>query len=103
MTTAIFLIFYEKSKFCWINVPYTKTWHRRKATNWHHWQPKYLPPYAPDSNPIYRIWITIKARWFNNDVCKNEKKLLERSDQANLDVIINLKKTQKAASIGTLL
>jgi hypothetical protein len=29
--------------------------------------------------------------------------LLERLDQANLDVIINLKKTQKPASIGTLL
>jgi hypothetical protein len=32
---------------------------------------------------------------FNNYVCKNEEKLLERLDQAILDVINNPKKTQK--------
>jgi len=51
------------------------TWHRRKATNWHHWQPKYLPAYSPDLNPIERIWLTMKARWFNNYACKNEHQL----------------------------
>jgi len=79
------------------------TWHRRKTTNWHRWQPKYLPPYSPDLNPIERIWLTMKARWFNNYVCKNEEKLLERLDQAILDVINNPKKIQKTACIGTLL
>ena len=79
------------------------TWHRRKDTHWHSWQPKYLPPYSPDLNPIERIWLTMKARWFNNYVCKNEKQLLERLDQAILDVINNPKKTQKTACIGTLL
>ena len=77
-------------------------WHRRKATNWHRWQPKYLPPYSLDLNPIERIWLTMKARGFNNDVCKNKEKLLERLDQAILDVINNPKKTQKTARIGTL-
>jgi transposase len=33
-----------------------------------------------DLNPIERIWLTIKARWFNNYVCKNEETLLERSE-----------------------
>jgi hypothetical protein len=42
------------------------TWHRRKATHWLRWQPKYLPPYSPDLNPIERIWLAINARWFNN-------------------------------------
>jgi transposase len=79
------------------------TWHRRKATNWHRWQPKYLPPYSPDLNPIERIWLTMKARWFNNYVCKNEEKLLERLDQAILDIINNPKKIQKTARIGTLI
>jgi len=79
------------------------TWHRRKDINWYRWQPKYLPPYSPDLNPIERIWLTMKARWFNNYVCKNEEKLLERLDQAILDVINNPKKTQKTACIGTLL
>ncbi|MDX1708321.1 MAG: transposase [Desulfobacterales bacterium] len=69
------------------------TWHRRKSTNWHRWQPKCLPPYSPDLNPIERIWLTMKSRWFNNDVCKNEQHLIERLDQAILDLTSNPKKT----------
>jgi transposase len=71
--------------------------------NWYRWQPKYLPPYLPDLNPIERIWLTKKARWFNNDFCTNEQQLLERLDQAILDVIHIPKKTQKTACIGTIL
>jgi hypothetical protein len=52
---------------------------------------------------IERIWLTMKARWFNNDVCKNEQQLIERLDPAILDVIYNSKKTQKTACTGTLL
>ena len=77
-------------------------WHKRKATKWHRWQPKYLPPYSPDLNPIERIWLTMKARWFNNYVCKNVEKLLERLDQAILDVIDNPNSTKSTAAIGTL-
>ncbi len=79
------------------------SWHRKVSTKWHGWQPKYLPPYSPDLNPIERIWLTMKARWFNNHVCKNEEQLLERLDQAILDVIYNPSRTQKTAAIGTLL
>ncbi len=78
------------------------SWHLRKSTKWHQWQPKYLPPYSPDLNPIERIWLTMKARWFNNYVCKNEEQLIERLDQAILDVIDNPKQTQKTTAIGTL-
>ncbi len=98
-----YCFYWKKSKLLRNNVPYLNTWHRRKATHWHHWQPKYLPPYSPDLNPIERIWLTIKARWFNNYVCKTEEKLLERLDQAILDVIDNPKKAQKTARIGTLI
>jgi len=49
-----------------------------------------------------RIWLTIKARWFNNHVCKNEKKLLERLDQAILAVSDSPEMTQQTAAIGTL-
>jgi transposase len=79
------------------------TWHRRKGTNWCRWQLKYLPPYSPDLNPIERIWLTMKAHWFSNYVCKNEEKLLERLDQPILDVMKNPKRAQKTARIGTLI
>ena len=58
------------------------SWHKLKTNQWHGWQPKYLPPYL---NPIERIWLTMKARWFNNYISKSEEKLLERLDQAILD------------------
>jgi len=61
----------------------------------------YLPPYSPDLNPIERIWLTMKARWFNNHVCKNEEKLLERLVQA-IDVIDNPNKPGSTTDIGTL-
>jgi len=61
----------------------------------------YLPPYPPDLNPIERIRLTMKARWFNNYVCKNEEKLLERLVQA-IDVIDNPNKPGSTTDIGTL-
>jgi len=42
--------------------------------------------YSPHLNPIERIWLTMKARWFHNHACKNEEKLLERLYQAILDL-----------------
>ena len=44
----------------------------------------------------------MKARWFNNYVCKNEEKLLERLDQAILDVIDNPDAIKQTTAIGTL-
>jgi hypothetical protein len=45
----------------------------------------------------------MKARWFNNYVCKNEEQLPDRLDKVILDVIHNPNKTQKTAGIGTVL
>jgi len=78
------------------------SWHRRKSLNWHDWEPMYLPPYSPDLNPIERIWLVMKARWFNNHVCRHVDQLIDRLDQAILDVINNPAQTQKTTAIGTL-
>jgi transposase len=78
------------------------SWHRRKSMQWRGWQPMYLPPYSPDLNVIERIWLIMKARWFNNYVCRNVDQLIKRLDKAILDVINNPDQTQKTAAIGTL-
>jgi transposase len=78
------------------------SWHKKKTLNFHGFEPKFLPPYSPDLNPIERIWNTMKARWFNNHVCRNPQQLIERLDVAILDVIDNPKRTQKTTAIGKL-
>jgi len=44
---------------------------------------------------IEQIWLKMKARWFNNYVCRNVDQLIDRLDQANIDVINNTDLTQK--------
>lgn len=79
------------------------SWHRRACLNWGCFEPLFLPPYSPDFNPIERIWLIMKARWFNHYVCKNREALIARLDQAILHVINHPNDTQKTASIGQLL
>jgi len=79
------------------------SWHKKKSLHWHGWQPMFLPPYSPDLNPIERIWLTMKAKWFNNHVCRNVDQMIDRLDQAILDVVNNPKRNQKTAAIGTLI
>ena len=78
-------------------------WHKRKTTTWHGWQPMYLPPYSPDFNPIERLWMVMKATWFNNYHAKNVDDLIKRIDQALLDLIAHPEQVKKTAAIGTLL
>jgi len=44
----------------------------------------------------------MKAQWFNNYVCRNVDQLIDRLDQAILNVIDNPNQTKKTAAIGTL-
>jgi len=76
--------------------------HRKQSIKWQGWDPLFLPPYSPDLNPIERIWLTMKARWFNHYVSKTVDQLLERLDQAILDVINHPHQTKQTAAIGTL-
>lgn len=58
------------------------SWHKTKRLEWGRFEPVYLPPYSPDLNPIERLWLLIKAEWFNGHVSKNRAELIERLDQA---------------------
>lgn len=78
------------------------SWHRNAKHNWHGFEPLYLPPYSPDLNPIERIWLVMKNKWFNHFHAKNYDALIERLDQAILDVIHHPQSTQKTTSIRTL-
>lgn len=41
------------------------TWHKAKALDWGRIEPMYLPPYSPDLNPIERIWLDLKEKFFS--------------------------------------
>lgn len=76
------------------------TWHKRKSINWHGLEHMFLPPYSPDLNPIESIWLIMKARWFNNHVCRNREALIARLDKAILDVINTPHEVRKTTSFG---
>lgn len=76
------------------------TWHKRKSLQWHGLEQMFLPPYSPDLNPIESLWLIMKARWFNNYVCRNREALIERLDKAILDVINTPHDVRKTTSFG---
>ena len=75
------------------------SWHKRKSLNWHFFEPLYLPPYSPDLNPIERLWLVLKANWFNNFYCKTVEELMNRMDQAILDLTNNPAKVAQTTNI----
>lgn len=54
------------------------SWHRVKGLRWGRFEPKYLPPYSPDLNPIERLWLVIKEEWFKDFVAKTREALVDR-------------------------
>jgi transposase len=68
------------------------SWHKAKKLEWHHIKPMYLPPYSPDLNPIERLWLVMKDRfftqWYTNEreilidrVCEAAKSLMKTPDE----------------------
>jgi transposase len=53
-------------------------WHKTKRLNWHHFQPKYLPAYSPDLNPIERLWLRLKADFLSDFIAKTPEQLSDR-------------------------
>lgn len=58
------------------------SWHKTKSLNWHHFEPEYLPPGSPDLNPIERLWLRMKADWFNGWIAKTSGQLQDRLIEA---------------------
>jgi hypothetical protein len=54
------------------------SWHHSSSINWHHITPKYLPAYSPDLNPIERVWLELKNKFFTNWYTRDPDKLLQR-------------------------
>jgi transposase len=71
------------------------SWHKSKTLNWHHFTPKYLPPYSPDLNPIERLWGRMKADFFADYIAKTKEQLWERIGEA---VTFYLKNPQQVSS-----
>lgn len=63
------------------------TWHRAKKLNWHNLRHDYLPPYSPDYNPIERLWLVMKARYFADWIAKSPEDLSDRITHAVQDII----------------
>lgn len=54
------------------------SWHKSKQLNWHGIKHEYLPPYSPDFNPIERIWLLLKARFFTDWIAQTPEQLSDR-------------------------
>jgi len=54
------------------------SWHKAKSLNWHGMRYQFLPPYSPDFNPIERLWLILKARYFTDWIALSPDELTDR-------------------------
>lgn len=54
------------------------SWHKSARLHWHHFEPKFLPGYSPDFNPIERLWLRLKADWFWDYIARTPEALTDR-------------------------
>lgn len=54
------------------------SWHKSARLDWHHFEPKFLPGYSPDFNPIERLWLRLKADWFWDFIAHTPQELSDR-------------------------
>ena len=54
------------------------SWHKAERLNWHHFEPRFLPSYSPDLNPIERLWLRLKADWFADFLARTPQALVKR-------------------------
>jgi transposase len=75
------------------------SWHKAARLNWHHFEPKFLPGYSPDFNPIERLWLRLKADWFWDFIARTRQELTERLCTALKSFINEPTKTASVCSI----
>jgi transposase len=75
------------------------SWHKAARLCWHHFEPKFLPGYSPDFNPIERLWLRVKADWFWDYFARTAEELTERLCTALKSFIDQPDKTASACSI----
>lgn len=75
------------------------SWHKAARLNWHHFEPKFLPGYSPDFNPIERLWLRLKADWFWDYIARTAEELTERLCAALKSFIDQPSKTASICSI----
>ena len=54
------------------------SWHKAARLNWHHFEPRFLPGYSPDFNPIERLWLRLKADFFSDFIARSPEELTAR-------------------------
>ena len=75
------------------------SWHKAARLNWHHFEPKFLPGYSPDFNPIERLWLRLKADWFWDFIARSPEELTDRLCTALRSFIDQPSKTASICSI----
>ena len=75
------------------------SWHKAARLQWHHFEPKFLPGYSPDFNPIERLWLRVKADWFWDYIARTPEELTERLCMALKSFIDQPDKTASACTI----
>lgn len=75
------------------------SWHRAARVRWHHFEPKFLPGYSPDFNPIERLWLRLKADWFWDFIARTPDELTDRLCTALKSFIDAPSKTASICSI----
>jgi transposase len=75
------------------------SWHKAARLNWHHFEPKFLPGYSPDFNPIERLWLRLKADWFWDFIARTDDELTNRLCEALKSFMDQPGKTASICSI----
>ena len=58
------------------------SWHKTRKLDWGILEPKYLPTYSPDLNPIEELWLAIKSQFFSWFWTKDVEELDDQVEHA---------------------